>query len=196
MFSPAKAITAAAIAVGIGSAVFIAQPFGREGDSLPAAATDEERAAPTEFTGHIVCGPEVRTGTSEWLRDAAGGITGARQQRGFAWQPTTTEMSDTRLAGDYYQSYDSDRYASGVSVGSGIWRIENKEGAWQGSFPLIIQFPDYATTVTTSLVGSGAYEGLTAIWEAVHHPDRCDWDVRGVIIEGEPPAVPEPFVAE
>jgi len=46
-------------------------------------------------------------------------------------------------------------------------------------------------------VGEGAYEGLTAIWESVVHIEGlCDWDVRGLIIAGEPPAVPEAFSSQ
>ena len=79
-------------------------------------------------------------------------------------------------------------------MGSGIWRIENEAGALQGSF-VKADYPDHGTTVSSALVGEGGYEGLTAIWESVLNPD-CSWDVRGLIIEGEPPAVPEPYVAE
>jgi hypothetical protein len=191
MFSPAKAITAGALVFAIGSAVLIAQPLGRQGGDAPGATTDASTQALTEFTGHIACGPEVRRGTS------ASNDSGLFQARGFAWQPSAS-ISDPRLAGDYYISYDTDDYGT-TTVGTGTWRIENAQGAWQGSFTNI-NFPDHTTTVSTPLVGEGGYEGLTAHWESVNHPETsgvlCSWDVRGVIIEGEPPAAPEPFTGE
>jgi hypothetical protein len=111
-------------------------------------------------------------------------------------------MSEPRLEGDYYMSYDTDEHRGPegtTSVGSGTWRIENDEGAWQGTFTGV-EFFDHVSTVSMPLAGEGAYEGQTAIWEVVHHPDSadaiCNWDVRGVIIEGSPPAAPEPFIGE
>ena len=64
---------------------------------VTAQEEDAATSVPVEFTGHIVCGPEVRTGTSELVPDAAGSSTGLRSERGYAWQPYTTEMSETRL---------------------------------------------------------------------------------------------------
>lgn len=149
---------------------------------------------PVEFTGRIICGPPVRTGVDE--RPADGGAVHVRS-RGWAWQPTAT-MSDPRLEGDYYISEDTDEYRSpaGTSVGSGTWRIENEEGAWQGSYTNIF-YPDSTTTVSTALVGERAYEGLTALWESTFHgPSECSWDVRGLIFEGDAPAAPEPYLGQ
>jgi hypothetical protein len=149
---------------------------------------------PVAFSGHIVCGSTVRTGVNESPAD--GGPVRVRT-RGWAWQPTAT-MSDPRLEGDYYVSYDSDDYESPTvtSVGSGTWRIENEEGAWLGSFTNI-KYPDSTTIVSTALVGEGAYEGLTAVWESTNHrPLECAWDVRGLILEGDVPAAPEPYTGQ
>jgi hypothetical protein len=194
MFSPAKAITAAALVFGIGGVLLIAQPIGRQ-DSAPGAAQGEDVAVspPVEFTGKIVCGPEVQAGTREVVSEP-GEVPGHTKERDHAWQPVVTEMSEPRMEGDYYLSWNADNFAGGVLVGSGTWRIENEEGAWQGSF-VKADYPDHQTTVSSALAGEGAYAGLTAIWESILNPD-CTWDVRGVIIEGEPPAVPEPYIAE
>ena len=146
------------------------------------------------FTGRIVCGPSVRTGVDETPTD--GGPVRLRV-RGWASQPTAT-MSDPRLEGDYYISYDQDDYESSIvtSVGTGTWRIENEEGAWQGSFTNI-KYPDSTTIVSTALVGEGAYEGLTVLWEATNHrPVECAWAVRGLILQGDVPAAPEPYRGE
>jgi hypothetical protein len=104
------------------------------------------------------------------------------------------------MEGSYYISYDSDEYRGSqgtTSVGSETWRIENGEGAWQGSSTGVNFADGHPSVLTIALVGEGAYEGLTAIWESVYNPSGlCSWDVRGVIIEGGPPAVPEPFIGE
>ena len=149
---------------------------------------------PVAFTGRIVCGDIVRTGESESPAD--GGPVRLRT-RGWAWQPTAT-MSDPRLDGVYSISYDSDDYESPTvtSIGTGTWRIENREGAWMGSFTNI-KYPDSTTIVSTALIGEGAYEGLTAVWESTNHrPVECAWAVRGLILEGHTPAVPEPYTSE
>jgi hypothetical protein len=46
------------------------------------------------------------------------------------------------------------------------------------------------------LTGEGAYEGMSVLWEEVGHWDACSWDVRGLIVEGDPPAVPEVYIPE
>ena len=154
---------------------------------IPSAAAAQP---PVAFSGSIVCGSPVRTGVDE---AAAGGPVRLRT-RGWAWQPTAT-MSDPRLAGDYYISYDSDDYESDAvtSVGSGTWRIENDDGAWQGSFTNI-KYPDSTTVVSSALVGEGAYRGLTAVWESTNlRPLACAWEVRGLILWGDVPAAPEAY---
>ena len=158
------------------------------------APPDAEAAQPpVAFTGVIVCGDTVRTGVDG---SPADGGPVRLTTRGWAWQPTAT-MSDPRLEGDYYISYDSDDYVSptGTSVGTGTWRIENREGAWQGSFTNIM-YPGSTTIVSTALVGEGAYDGLTAVWESSHRPVQCDWAVRGLILEGDVPAAPKAYTGE
>jgi hypothetical protein len=146
--------------------------------------------APVAFSGSIVCGSPVRTGVDESTPTGPVRL----RTRGWAWQPTAT-MSDPRLEGDYYISYDSDDYESDTvtSVGSGTWRIENHDGAWQGSFTNI-KYPDSTTIVSTALVGEGAYRGLTAVWESTNRrPLACAWEVRGLILWGDVPAAPEAY---
>ena len=199
MFSPVKAIIAGAIIFAFGGVMLIAQPFEQQGGAAPGAATsDTELTRPVEFTGTIVCGPDVRTGMTDI--PLSGGDTSVMRSRGGAWQPSAT-ISEPRLEGTYYYAYDGDEYRteglmSAPSVGSGTWRIENDEGAWQGSHPNIGFADGTYSKATTILIGEGAYEGLTAIWEEQHDGAACAWDVRGLIIEGDAPAAPEPFRAE
>ncbi len=112
MFSPAKAIAAAALVFGIGSVVFIAQPSG-QGDGVPlGATTDDAQQPPVEFTGTWCVGPEVapdRAGTETTLEVGDERMTLRRYRLG-AWRNTVT-MSDPRLQGDAYQTYENDRYA-------------------------------------------------------------------------------------
>jgi hypothetical protein len=158
------------------------------------AAQDEAPSPqlPVEFTGHVTCGDQVRANTSE--TDVGGGFL--VRNRGAAWHQAAT-MSDSRMEGDYYVAFDDDQFVSpaGSRVGSGTWRIENDEGAWQGSYTRMGS-AERASVVSTVLVGEGAYEGLTAVWESAHDPIACDWDVWGLIIEGDVPAAPEPFRSE
>jgi hypothetical protein len=183
-----RSIIGTAIAIGLltGSAVGVM------------AQEDAAVSPPREFTGHIVCGPEVRTGTLESVAAADDSGSALSRTRGYAWETSAT-MSDPRLEGTYYISYDTDEYrgpGGTTTIGSGTWRIENEEGAWQGSY-LHADDPDYATTVWMPLVGEGDFDGLTALWESVYNPSGlCSWDVRGVIIDGDPPAAPEPYASE
>jgi hypothetical protein len=166
-------------------------------------ASQEDEApeqAPVEVTGRILCGPEVQSGTEEEVVvPLADGEMTIGRGRGFVWQQSTSSMSDPRLEGTVYQSADSDDYIlpgfeAGPSVGISTKRIENDEGAWQGS-SVYLDFPD-GTSVEAPyvMVGEGAYEGLTAIYEVEIF--NCGEDIRGYIIDGAIPAIPEPYVGE
>lgn len=61
MFSPAKAITAGALVVGIGSVLLLAQPLDQRGTSVPGAATDDPAMAPSFFSG---------TFGDDWIRNS------------------------------------------------------------------------------------------------------------------------------
>jgi len=136
------------------------------------AQSEEPAIAPVEFNGHIECGPDV----------------GPNQ-----WQQTATN-NEPRLEGTYYYS---EAYAEDPDSGatSGTLRIENDDGAWQGSMVYVYLSDGTMTTGTTVLVGEGAYEGLSAIWEERFLAPRCAADVRGVIIVGDVPTAPEAYVS-
>jgi len=171
------------------------------GSTIAVAAQEEDVAAspPVEFTGQLVCGPEVRTGTEEWIPDAAGSSAGLSRSHGYAWRPIATEISDPRLEGTYYLSFEWDEYRGSEGtkrIGAGTWRIENEEGAWQGSYTQAWLSDSPDASASTVLSGEGAYEGLSVLWEEQANWDACSWDVRGLIIEGGPPAVPEVYIPE
>lgn len=157
-------------------------------------------SAPVAVTGTILCGPEVHSGTSEIIEVAlADGEMTIERSRGFVWRQSTNSMSDPRLEGTVHQSADSDSYTlpggdAGPSIGISTKRIENDEGAWQGS-AVFLTVPD-GSEVTSPyvMVGEGAYEGLTAIY-SVDIFD-CGENIRGYIIQGAIPGVPEAYTGE
>ena len=154
----------------------------------PVSAQSAEPAAdptlPAAFTGRIVFGDQVRSGTVET-------VDGRTESRGGAWAPLIVTMSDARLDGDVTISFDDDAYTlpdgSTYGLGSGTWRIENRDGAWQGSYT-IVSTDEYGSVVTTTLAGEGAYAGMNAVWEQTI--GDSGWDVRGVIFPAGPPDPP------
>ena len=105
---------------------------------VPVTAQSGEPVAdptlPAAFTGRIVFGGQVRSGTVET-------VDGRTEYRGSAHAPTIVEVSDPRLDGEVTMSFDEDAYThpdgSMNGVGSGTWRIENPDGAWQGSYNIV-----------------------------------------------------------
>jgi hypothetical protein len=183
--------------VGLATAAASTEPPGSPADE----AMDESMvAAPVAVTGRISCGPEVQQGTDERVVvPLTDGEMSIDRARGFVWRQSTSSMSDPRLEGTVHQSEDLDSYTlpggeAGPSFGISTKRIENDEGAWQGS-AVVLNFPD-GTVVAAPyvMVGEGAYEGLTAVY-SVDYFD-CGEDIQGYIIEGDIPAVPEPYTGE
>jgi hypothetical protein len=152
--------------------------------SAQSAEPDAEAALPAGFTGRIVFGDQVRSGTVET-------VEGRTESRGSAHAPLIVAMTDPRLDGDVTISFDTDEYAgpdgSTSGVGSGTWRIENADGAWQGSYN-IVWTDEYESVVTTTLTGEGAYAGMSAVWEQTLADSG--WDLRGVIFPAAPPDPP------
>jgi hypothetical protein len=208
--SPATRMAAIAVAtllvalLGVGAIVVGAQ------SPAPTPPEDTAAQAPTAFSGHIECGPEVRSGTTT-IRSIEGGGS-ATSRRDYAWQQTAT-MSDPRLDGT---AYLSGTYVTYRLPGPGgdleeriayreTQRIVNDGGAWQGSMNTFVapdeRDPERGTRLGTAdnvytylLVGEGGYEGLTAIYDQVW--DRaCGFEVTGLILEGDLPAA-EPFIPE
>jgi hypothetical protein len=152
--------------------------------SAQSAEPSTDATLPAAFTGRIVFGDQVRSGAVETL-------DGRTESRGGAWAPLIVTMSDARLDGDVTISFDDDAYTlpdgSMYGLGSGTWRIENTDGAWQGSYN-IVSTADYDSVVTTTLAGEGAYAGMSAVWEQTI--GDSGWDVRGVIFPTVPPDPP------
>jgi hypothetical protein len=161
-----------------------------------------------EVSACIGIGPEVHRGTDEEIVGSLpDGEMTIHQFHGFTYLQSLTEVSDPRLEGTLYSAWSSDEYTlPGNEPEPGIFvftdRIENDEGAWQGSGVLldpdltsrgaVMAIPSVSVYVgPIVMVGEGAYEGLTAIVGFVDWAgDDCT--VSGYIIEGSIPAPPVP----
>jgi hypothetical protein len=161
--------------------------------TAPTATDSAVAAAPGEFTVCIPFNQVLRAGTDEEVVVAHqdGDMTGERQ-RGYTWSGTHT-ATDDRFSGTHYYSWDGDSYtlasgADGPVVAAEGFRIENHEGAWQGS-GATATLPD-GTVANSPLVmtGEGAYEGMTAALLWVDGP--CFLDLRGIVIEFPEAPVP------
>lgn len=192
MFSPVKAIAAGALAFAIGGVLLVAQPFDQRTTGVPGAATDEERAAPVEFTAKWAFGPSIRSGTSEAF---ANGV----HERGGAWRPRVLVAgTDPRWEGTISVAQNSDDYGAigGPSVGMFAFRIENEEGAWQQMPTVTLVVPGVDEVDRGVFVGEGAYEGLIAVVDIATDHAAQTWDLHGYIIDDELPPPPEPVVLE
>jgi hypothetical protein len=150
------------------------------GSSLAVMA--QEGPQPVVVTMSIVPGDDV--GHTTW--DVAEGRV---ERRGTVRAPTIASTSDPRLDGDMTASIDEDQYAGpdgpeSFVLGTSTIRIENPDGAWQGS-GVAFSGGGRGGSSTIVLVGEGAFDGLYAVL------DVTDWgDVKGVIFPAPPPAVP------
>jgi hypothetical protein len=218
---PIIAVAAAAVvAIGVGGLVIATRnddPTGGVAADQPTTVAQPTTTAaqpttvaqpPAEFTACIRPGPEVHSGTTEEVVvPLSDGEMTIQQTRGFTYRQSLTEVSDPRLEGTLYQAFDSDEYTvrgnepdpstgdlftdSVPMVATFTNRIENEEGAWQGSVVMLV-FPDDTESVQMVMVGEGAYEGMTAIvaFDPFSFEGSCT--VKGYIIEGSVPAPPVP----
>jgi hypothetical protein len=163
------------------------------------AQEDDAPQPPVEFTACVRPGPRVTEGTEEptFVSLPDGEMT-IVQTRGFTWQLDVTDVSDPRLAGTWYTSWDNDSYTgAGVEPGTTFatftFRVENPDGAWQGS-AMTIGDPQTtgAAPFVIVMIGEGAYESLTAVMAEEPSVDSACPNARGYIIEGSVPAPPVP----
>ena len=203
------AAAAAVVTIGVGGLVLAIRDDDPTGDvSAPPSTTVVAQPTrtvarpatvarpPAAFTACINPGPVVHEGTEERIVvPPPDGEMTIVQNRGFTYRQSLTSVSDPRLEGTLYQASDEDVYTlpgpePGPRIETFTNRIENDEGAWQGSAARL-GYPDGTDNVgPIVMVGEGAYEGLTAIIGFEAYGDRCT--VRGYIIEGSVPAPPVP----
>lgn len=151
------------------------------------AAASGITAAPIAFSGVIKCGPAVRQETTS-TNVTGEGVTVKRNRLG-AWQQTVT-MSDPRLEGTTYHTYETDSYGqagpeAAVSVSAATRRIENEGGSWVSRW--------YEATDVDGkplgngpfvLVGEGGYQGLIAVYRITATVAPCDQQVSGFVFSG------------
>jgi hypothetical protein len=146
---------------------------------------------PVEFTACSHMGPEVQPPTVEQVSLPDGETTIERSS--VTYQQQATGVSDPRLEGIWYLTEDNDTYSGpgtdGLIIGTWTRRIENDEGAWQGTTHQSIDFPDGESVGGSRgpyvMIGEGAYAGLTAL--LTHGEEGCP-NERGYIFEGSVPA--------
>jgi hypothetical protein len=205
---PILSVAAAAVAAAVVGGLVIATRTDDPKRVVPAAQPTTTVAQPAsvaqppvEFTACVGPGPVVAQGTEERSQvSLPDGEMTIRRERGSTWQSTVRDVSDPRLDGTWYNTSVGDEYTlpgDDPSPDLGMYptthRIENDEGAWEGSF-LVVNFDGDESWGPLALIGEGAYEGLTAV-ATMDFGGTCSEDrpnTRGYIIEGSVPAPPVP----
>ena len=162
-------VAAAAAVVGIAASGLV---IATREDPTREVATAAQPATvvqpPTEFTACFTFdGGDHSDQTNEQVDLPDGETTIERQTQ--TWQLVVTDVSDPRLDGTWHATAVDDVYSGpgsdGLIIGTWTQRIENADGAWQGSHQSI-DFPDGQAEGGSAglyvMIGEGAYEGLTA----------------------------------
>ncbi len=184
MISPVKAVISGALVFALGGFLLIAQPFGQPGGGVPGAET--EVIGPLGANYFTATDTPVSNGTFDWQPGPeyteAVGITAV----------TEFVASDPRISGEATWTSTARFYPYGEEGGvdPALWasavRIENDDGAWVGT-TTGYHDPDEATREWNVVDGTGAYEGLTAVFRFV-----AEGGYEGVIVPGGLPPFPEP----
>jgi hypothetical protein len=162
MFSPVKAITAAALMLALGGVMLVAQPFQRE-RLVPGAETGPAAAFVTgTITGHP-------TGIAERMTPPAG--VGKRFH--VTGETATIETSDARMTGEVTSEATLDGIPVaeipppylGAELSWATVSIQTDDGRWEGRRTCV---PTLATNGVEDpcfyqLQGRDAYEGLSAV---------------------------------
>ena len=164
------------------------------GLSMGSASAVAQSGAPTpvvSFTGMSYPAP------CEDATPAFQVVDGIQQMRGMDCHGSTV-ATDPRFKGTYLTAVNADRYPEGadgsqLTVTTVVRRVENADGAWQGSAITVSDTvtasgtDDPPTPETVVFTGEGGYAGLTAV--VVFSP-FANSQLRGVIFRGSPPPPP------
>jgi hypothetical protein len=205
MFNTLRIGVAAAAVLAVGGGLAITGVLAPDrGLQLVAESPSPSQGAPatiirppTEFTGTLdTCGRMVGTGrTTEVFGATQDGVPVVRKEgRGEAWD-MTWEPTDPRLRGTWVHGSDWDEYpvdgaAEGTSpsITTGTTRIENEDGAWEGSRHSFWNGQEEIGDPVFTLTGEGAYEGLSVVLTMTLSMTECVNTVRGVVVEQLPPS--------
>ena len=177
------------------------------------AASDGETAPlkpPSEFTALLGCPVYWQAGR---VHDVVLGPFGEgnlvrRETRGASYEFPLLVVSDPRFGGTWTVYLGSDEYVYPgadmddlIRVISATQRIETDGGTWHGSdHDAYVPGAPLSTWDLVTLEGEGGYAGHTAlIWTNQTDPEcdcsesdtPCVWEVRGVVVAGELPPIPE-----
>jgi hypothetical protein len=193
MFSPAKAITVGAVVFALGGVMLIAQPYDQLDGSVPGA--EAEAIAPTWVSGSM---QHVEDSCSETGFSNDGGFSRHSYECTFTWI-----SSDPRLTGDVSKRWNEDTYETDdgpISVGTDASFLRNEAGDWACSTGYLVKGSspyqeDLSGSRTHTCVGSGGYEGLSAVLVSKPAEGFSD-EFVGLIFSGDFPPVPDAPVAE
>ena len=167
MFDSLKAITVRTLVVAIGGTALIAGPT---------AAVEIDRPVP--FTASFGPGPEIR----ETLCEV---VDGTKVCRGLGHSWFISDVSEPMLDGEMVVGNNRDEYPGNRWFMTWTYRIENADGAWEGSAHTSTLMSSRGGPHSVVLEGEGGYAGLYA-WM-----DMTDWDdINGVIFPAPPPEAP------
>ena len=155
---------------------------------------------PVEFTACNVDTDVESVGSVETVTiPGPDGETTLHRSRGGIITQVMSDVSDPRLDGTWALAWNEDDYqgpqgAASANILTVILRIENDEGAWQGTDLVVRHGPNSnwpGDAFHLALTGEGAYEGLTAAMVYQFGVD-CP-SVRGYILELGVPAAEATF---
>jgi hypothetical protein len=189
------AMAAAAVAaIVVGGLVIITRngdPTGVVPAAQPTTTVAQPAAVaqpPVEFTACVDVVANDFDATPEQI-DLPDGETTIERVSGEPTELIVTDVSDPRLDGTWVATgindYHSGPGGDGPIIGTWTQRIENADGAWQGSHQTI-DFPDGQNAGggiagLYVMIGEGAYEGLTAFMVLAEERDLNCPNTRGYI---------------
>jgi hypothetical protein len=156
-------------------------PFAEEttGTQRPAAGGPVADDAVAKVTGTATC-PTGDFGTP--MTDA----DGVHHYRDMLWR-CDVRTDDPRVTGTEIAPWNQDLWGTfnkGAAVQWGTSRLENAEGAWEGTGSGVWS-SDRGDIIAFWYKGTGAYEGLSyfELWTGRYEP----WTIQGQIFPGDPP---------
>jgi hypothetical protein len=185
---------AAAVTLAVAGGLLFTAPEPGDTPSVGAPASASPSASPDPMgaawvTGTLGSGTGGQVGSPEVTVEE-----GVTRSYPYHWQDfAQMRMSDPRLSGRLSVIYNQDTHSgaegdlSTFTVLSGTYRIENEAGSWEGPNIVLNRGSSGTDTVSDTgvLVGSGAYEGLTAF--LVFDFSQGPTTVVGAIFPGEMP---------
>lgn len=192
MFSPLKAITAAALVFTIGGVMLIAQPFDQHSRGPGAELRTTPELVP--FTARYGFS-SARSAERSTLPD------GTTRAADAAWVFGSLEASDPRFEGNLIVNATTDTY-DGVALTSHVQRIENDAGAWQEGPYFRMTWTDRDTPGDEEVlagearqqyfIGEGDYEGLVALVVSTEELTGGGVTlIEGYIVDGDLPPAPD-----